>query len=235
MIAGLLGEKLSHSYSPKIHNLLTQKYEYKLFELEKEHIEEFIKFGKYDCLNVTIPYKKDVMKFADYISPIAESIGSANTLVKKNGKIYLDNTDYYGFLLLLDKIKVKNRNKALVLGTGGASLAIKKALFDYGFKCIVSISRTGNDNYSNIFNHSDANIIVNTTPVGMYPETLNSPISDITIFKNLEAVYDIIYNPKRTALIMDAEKHGIACISGLYMLVAQAAKSSSIFTGNEIK
>lgn len=234
MIAGLLGEKLGHSYSPQIHSLLSD-YEYKLFEVQKDDLGAFLKSNDFDCLNVTIPYKRDVLEYVDEISPISKRLRSANTIVKQeNGKLFATNTDYYGFLKMLEKIDVKNKSKALVLGTGGASGAIYAALEDFGFKKIVYISRTGNDNYSNISKHKDANVIVNTTPVGMYPNNMLSPIDNLDIFGNLEAVYDIIYNPKRTKLLFDCQKRGIKCSGGLYMLVSQAAKSCYYFTGKEI-
>lgn len=233
MIAGLLGEKLSHSYSPFIHREFAD-YQYKLFEKDKDSVISFIKNGEYDCLNVTIPYKKIALEVADIKSDVALRIGSANTLVKREGKIYATNTDYYGFKMLFDTIYVKKRKKALILGTGGAFLAVKAVLEDVGFEKIVPISRSGDDNYNNISKHKDADIIVNTTPVGMYPNNMQTPIEDLSSFTSLEAVYDIVYNPKHTKLLMDAQSLGIKCAGGLLMLVGQAAVSSFEFTGKRI-
>lgn len=231
---GLLGEKLGHSFSPQIHAMLGD-YEYRLFEVEKENLSDFFLNRKWNGINVTIPYKKAVIPYLDELSDSARKIGSVNTVVaKQDGKLYGYNTDYDGFLYLvgLSKIEIKGK-KCLVLGTGGASLTIIAVLNDLGAKQIINISRTGENNYNNISRHFDADIIVNTTPVGMYPNNLVSPLS-LDGFNNLSGVLDIIYNPYKTKLILDAEEKGIKTLSGLPMLVAQAKRASELFFGNKI-
>lgn len=225
---GLLGEHLTHSFSPQIHSLLGD-YEYNLFEVSPENLEAFMKNPEFEGINVTIPYKKQVIPFLDEISPEALKIGSVNTVTVRNGKLYGDNTDYFGFLYMIKKsgIEIKDK-KSLVLGSGGASLTAIAVLNDLGAKEVITISRNGENNYSNLDRHRDAQIIVNTTPVGMYPNNLECAV-DISDFPNLEGVLDIVYNPLKTKLILSAEKSGIPCAAGLSMLVAQAKKAYEIF------
>ena len=225
--SGLLGEHLGHSYSPQIHALLG-RYEYKLYEKSPDEVEDFIKNGEWDGINVTIPYKKVAASLCDELSDIARKLGSANTLVRKNGKIYGYNTDYYGFMSMVERseISVKGK-KAIVLGSGGASVTVCAVLETLGAGVTV-ISRSGEDNYTNLTKHADAEIIVNTTPVGMYPKNGESAI-DLRDFPNCKGVFDLIYNPLRTKLISQAEELGIPHKSGLHMLVAQAKKSSELF------
>lgn len=231
---GLLGEKLGHSFSPEIHSMLGN-YEYRLFEVEKNELENFIKHGEWDGINVTIPYKKTVMSYLDEISENAQKIGSVNTVVRRSdGTLFGDNTDYYGFLYTVKRSGINfGGKKVLVLGTGGASLAVKAVISDLNAGEIISISRSGENNYQNIKNHADADIIVNTTPVGMYPKNLVSPVK-VSDFTHLSAVFDIIYNPQKTQLVLDAEKLDIPAFSGLSMLVAQAKRASEIFFDKEI-
>lgn len=231
---GLLGEKLGHSFSPEIHSMLGN-YEYRLFEVEKNELENFIKHGEWDGINVTIPYKKEVMPFLDEISENAQKIGSVNTVVRRSdGTLFGDNTDYYGFLYTVKRSGINfSGKKVLVLGTGGASLAVKAVILDLNAREIISISRSGENNYQNIKNHADADIIVNTTPVGMYPKNLVSPVK-VSDFTRLSAVFDIIYNPQKTQLVLDAEKLDIPAFSGLSMLVAQAKRASEIFFDKKI-
>lgn len=227
MRSGLLGEHLGHSYSPQIHALLGS-YEYKLYEKAPDEVESFIKNGKWDGINVTIPYKKVAASLCDELSDIARKLGSANTLVRKNGKIYGYNTDYYGFMSMVERSEISvNGKKAIVLGSGGASVTVCAVLESLGAGVTV-ISRSGEDNYSNLSKHADAEIIVNTTPVGMYPKNGESAI-DLRDFPNCKGVFDLIYNPLRTKLILQAEELGIPHKSGLHMLVAQAKKSSELF------
>lgn len=232
MKCGLLGKKLGHSFSPMIHSKLGD-YGYDLYEKSEEELEDFIRNGDWDGLNVTVPYKKEVFKLLDEASETARALGSVNTVVKRNGKIFGDNTDVYGFetLLLESGVDVKNK-KTLVLGSGGASVSVKYALLKAGADVTV-VSRSGENNYENIDKNADAKIIVNTTPVGMYPNNLETPL-DVSIFKECEACFDIIYNPHRTKLMLDAEENGIKTFNGLMMLVAQAVRSSEIFTDSEI-
>ncbi len=230
---GLLGKKLGHSYSPYIHNMLGN-YEYLLYEKTEEELPEFIKNGQWDGLNVTIPYKKAVIPFCDSLSDTAKATGSVNTLVKdRNGRIYGDNTDVYGFMSLVEKSGITvSGEKALVLGSGGASVSVCYALKELGAEPVV-ISRTGENNYGNLYLNGDARIIVNTTPVGMYPNNGEAPL-DLNDVPKCRGVLDIIYNPSKTALLLQAEKKSIPFVNGLYMLVAQAKKSSELFTGSEI-
>ena len=231
---GLLGEKLGHSFSPQIHALLGD-YEYKLFEVAPENLGDFLRSGTFKGLNVTIPYKKAVMPYLAEISENAKAIGSVNTItVLPNGTLRGDNTDYDGFLYLVRRSGVSVAGKkALVLGTGGASLPVKKVLSDLGAREIVSISRTGENNYQNLDKHFDADLLVNTTPVGMYPNNLQSPLS-LDGFAHLSGVLDIVYNPQKTKLVLDAEQRGIPAFSGLTMLVAQAKRSAELFLQTKI-
>jgi len=225
---GLLGEKLGHSYSPGIHGLLAD-YEYRLYERTSEELESFLLEGEWDGLNVTIPYKKRVLPYCAELSEAAARVGSVNTLVKDPlGNIFGDNTDVYGFSCLLKRLGVDpSGKKALILGSGGASVSVRYVLESAGAETVV-ISRSGENNYSNLDRHKDAALLVNTTPVGMYPEN-GKQAADLTVFPALEGVLDIIYNPFRTALLLQAEEAGIPCASGLYMLTAQAVKSSRLF------
>lgn len=231
---GLFGEKLGHSYSPQIHSMLAD-YEYKLFEKSPEELEDFLKSGEFDGLNVTIPYKKSVMPYCAELSPTAAQIGSVNTIVRRSdGSLYGDNTDAFGFenLIVHNGIEVKGK-KALVLGTGGASVTAQAVLKNLGASEVVVISRKGEDNYENIAKHADAEIIANTTPVGMYPNNGKAAV-DLAQFPKLSGVLDVVYNPARTALLLQAEKLGIPCAGGLYMLVSQAKRSCELFTGKSI-
>ena len=231
---GLLGEKLGHSYSPQIHSMLAD-YEYKLFEKSPEELEDFLKSGEFDGLNVTIPYKKSVMPYCAELSPTAAQIGSVNTIVRRSdGSLYGDNTDAFGFenLIVHNGIEVKGK-KALVLGTGGASVTAQAVLKNLGASEVVVISRKGEDNYENIAKHADAEIIANTTPVGMYPNNGKAAV-DLAQFPKLSGVLDVVYNPARTALLLQAEKLCIPCAGGLYMLVSQAKRSCELFTGKSI-
>ena len=230
---GLLGRKLGHSYSPAIHSLLAD-YDYRLYEKEPEELEAFLRDGSWDGLNVTIPYKKAVVPYCDELSPLARELGSVNTLVRRpDGSIYGDNTDAWGFEALSRRLGVDYAGKkALVLGSGGASVTVQAVLRHLGCRVTV-ISRSGPDNYENLDRHADAQVLVNTTPVGMYPANGQAAV-DIARLPNLEAVLDLIYNPARTRLILDAQARGIPCESGLYMLVGQAARASEHWTSQSI-
>ncbi len=227
---GLIGRGISISLSPAIHSGFFD-YDYELFELDETAVIEKLKARDFDGLNVTIPYKKTVIPYLDFIDEKARQIGSVNTIVNKNGALYGYNTDYYGFVKTLEKIDFNPENKkALVLGSGGASLSIRQALADLGAGEIVTVSRNGENNYSNLSRHYDASVIVNTTPVGKYPNNDEKPLS-IGSFEMLEAVIDINYNPVKSALLVDAQKRNIKVSGGLTMLVWQAKKSAELFTG----
>ena len=233
MQCGLLGRKLGHSYSPQIHNLLGD-YSYVLFEKEPEELENFLKNGDFSGLNVTIPYKKEVIPYLSELSPTAQKMGCVNTVLRKSdGTLYGHNTDYFGFTSLVRHAGLSVAGKkVLVLGSGGASNTAAAALKDLGASPVV-ISRSGENNYGNLHLHRDAAAIVNATPVGMYPNTGVSPI-DLALFPHLEGVLDVIYNPARTQLLLDAEKLGIPRENGLWMLVAQAKEAAEVFAGGKI-
>ena len=231
---GLIGEKLGHSFSPAIHGKLAD-YEYKLYELSPGQLGPFLEKKEFDGLNVTIPYKKTVIPYCDELTEAAKSIGSVNTIVKRpDGTLLGHNTDYDGIMWLLKNAgaQVKGK-KAVVLGTGGASLTVQAALRNLGAAPVVVISRSGEDNYENIARHSDAKILINATPVGMYPKTGVSPV-DLDVFTALEGVFDVVYNPAKTQLLLEAEKRGIPCANGLGMLVAQAKAACERFTGQPV-
>ena len=233
MKCGLLGRKLGHSYSPQIHGLLGD-YSYDLFEKEPDELASFLKNGDFTGINVTIPYKKDVIPYLDALSPAARKIGSVNTIVRRaDGSLFGHNSDYFGFVSLVKHsgIAVEGK-KVLVLGSGGTSNMVVTALRDLGAAPVV-ISRSGENNYGNLHLHSDASVIVNATPVGMYPNTGVSPI-DLRRFPALTGVLDVIYNPAKTQLLLDAEKLGIPHENGLWMLVAQAKEAAEYFTGKKL-
>ena len=224
---GLLGRKLGHSYSPQIHNLLGG-YPYELFEREPEDVADFLKNGDFDGINVTIPYKKTVIPCLDEIDPLALRLGAVNTIVRRNGKLKGYNSDYFGFRSMVQRTGIAVAGKkALVLGSGGASVTAQAVLADLGAEVVV-ISRSGENNYGNLHRHADAALLVNTTPVGMYPNTGAAPV-DVSRFPALEGVLDVIYNPARTQLLLDCEKLGIPAFNGLWMLVAQAKQSAQWF------
>ena len=230
---GLLGEKLGHSFSPQIHGMLSD-YEYRLYPVEQEELELFLAQAPLDGMNVTIPYKKAVLPYCSWVSPAVQRIGSANTLVKRDNGWHAYNTDYLGFRYMVESsgCPVKGE-KVLVLGSGGASLAVCAALEDMEAGQIVVVSRSGENHYDNLHLHKDAAVLVNTTPVGMYPEVQASPVS-LEAFPRCKAVFDIVYNPARTELMMQAERKGLLCRGGLSMLVAQAHRAAELFTGREI-
>lgn len=233
MRCGLLGKKLGHSYSPQIHSHLGD-YTYELFERAPNELESFLRHGDFSGLNVTIPYKKEVIPYCDELSPRAAKLGAVNTIVRRpDGTLIGHNTDYFGFQSMVARSGLQLAGKkVLVLGSGGASATAVCVLQELGAKVVV-ISRSGKDNYENISNHSDAAVIVNATPVGMYPNTGISPV-DLDLFLKLEGVLDIIYNPARTQLLLDAEKKGLVTENGLWMLVAQAKESAEWFTCSNI-
>lgn len=233
MRCGLLGKKLGHSYSPQIHSHLGE-YSYELFEKTPEELGDFLLNGDFSGLNVTMPYKKDVIPYCTELTPRAALLGAVNTIVRReDGKLIGHNTDYFGFQSMLKRsgLDVAGK-KVLVLGSGGASATAVCVLRELKAKVII-VSRRGENNYENISIHSDASVIVNATPVGMYPHTGLSPV-DLSIFPKLEGVLDIVYNPARTQLLLNAEKRGLITENGLWMLVAQAKESAEWFSGVKI-
>lgn len=231
---GLLGQTLGHSFSPQIHRELAD-YEYRLFEVEPEALGEFLFGGSFDALNVTIPYKQAVMPYLPSTSDRAKRIGAVNTVLRRpDGSLWGDNTDYDGFAYLVRRSGIDVRGKkALVLGSGGASRTAVTVLCDLGVREVTVISRGGKDNYQTLGSHADAELIVNTTPVGMYPHNGEAPLT-LDGFPRLSGVLDVIYNPARTALLLAAEERGIPTGNGLSMLVAQAKRAAELFTGENI-
>ena len=234
MKCGLLGRKLGHSYSPQIHAHMGS-YRYELFEKEPEELEAFLRNGDFTGINVTIPYKKEVIPYLDELSPIAQRMGAVNTILRRaDGSLFGHNTDYFGFSSLVQRsgLQVAGK-KVLVLGSGGASNTAAKVLEDLRAEVVI-ISRSGENSYQNLHRHADAAVIVNTTPVGMYPNTGVSPV-DLTIFPHLEGVLDVIYNPARTQLLLDAQERGVQQENGLWMLVAQAKEAAEYFGGTMLE
>ncbi|MGL4874185.1 MAG: shikimate dehydrogenase [Clostridium sp.] len=249
---GLVGEKLGHSLSPKIHEHIFKKFniygDYKLFEIPKSDINDLGKWMKILDLkgvNVTIPYKEEVFSFLDHISVEAKEIGAINTILNKGGKLIGYNTDYYGFkYMLLDKeIYVKGK-KAVVLGTGGASKAVIQYLLDEEADEIYLVSREKNNkdlknakikiiDYNDL-NEIDGYVIINTTPVGMYPNNRLCPVSE-KIIKAFDCVVDLIYNPIETLFIELGRRNGKKVSGGLMMLVAQGLKADEIWEEIEIE
>ena len=229
---GLIGEHLKHSYSCEIHAQIAD-YEYELHEIPPSGLGGFLKKREFNAINVTIPYKQDVIPYLDEISDTAKRIGAVNTIVNRNGRLCGDNTDFAGMLALARHIGVDMKGrKVLILGTGGASKT-GHALAEYmGAQSVFYVSRSGKDgsiSYEQaVTEHSDAQIIINATPVGMFPKQDGRPI-DISAFPKLEGVIDAIYNPLRTNLILDAQERGISAEGGLYMLSAQAVHASAVF------
>ena len=229
---GLIGEHLRHSYSCEIHAQIAD-YEYELHEVEPSKLGEFMTRREFEAINVTIPYKQDVIPYLDGISDTARSIGAVNTVVNRNGRLYGDNTDFAGMLALAKHAGVDMKGKkVLILGTGGASKTGYALAEHMGAASVYCVSRSGKDGsitYEQaVSEHGDAQVIINATPVGMFPKQDGRPI-DISHFPRLEGVLDAIYNPLRTNLVLDAQERGIAAEGGLYMLSAQAVHASAVF------
>lgn len=231
---GLLGRKLSHSLSPQIHALLGT-YPYALFEREEPALPAFFGDKQLAGFNVTIPYKTQAYAACDARSETATRIGAVNTVIRRpDGTLFGDNTDYFGFCQMADRCGVTFQGKkVLILGSGGASRMVQVVCKDRGAREIIVVSRSGKNDYGHLHLHRDADILVNATPVGMYPNNLEAPV-DLQQFPNLCAVLDLIYNPLRTALLLQAEALKIPCCNGLRMLVAQALRSAELFTGHPI-
>lgn len=228
-IYGLLGRKLGHSWSVPIHQTLGCGG-YRLIELEPEALEGFLRREDVAGLNVTIPYKRDVMRLCDVIDPAAEDIGSVNTLVRRDGRLWGYNTDIDGFLYMLRRADITLAEKhVVILGSGGASLTAQAAAKREGARSVAVISRAGPDSYEHLpARHADAQVLINTTPVGMWPSMAGSP-ADLSSLPRLEAAADVIYNPGRTDLLLQAESLGLARAGGLPMLVQQAKRAEELF------
>ncbi|WMJ84851.1 shikimate kinase [Oscillospiraceae bacterium LTW-04] len=226
---GLIGETLGHSYSKHIHHALCG-YDYELMSIPRDKIEAFLSARQFAGLNVTIPYKRTVIPHCDLLTDAAREIGSVNTLMmQSDGRLLGDNTDYAGFLYLARKVGISFKNKkVLILGNGGTSLTARTAIRHEGAREIIVVSRNGAVNYQNVYGQADAEIIVNTTPVGMFPNN-GVRLIELTRFPKLGGVLDVIYNPLSTALLLEAKRLGIPCGGGLSMLVAQAKYAAERF------
>ena len=234
---GLIGEKLSHSFSKEIHEALTD-YDYEIRELTPDEVAPFLAAREFEGINVTIPYKEKVIPHLDEITDAARRIGAVNTVKRVDGRLIGDNTDFYGMSEMINRAGIAlSGKKVLILGTGGTSKTSRAVASAMGAREIVTVSRTASGStvtYEEaVASHSDAEIIINTTPVGMYPNTDAAPI-DISYFPNLSGVIDAIYNPLRTRLILAAEKRGIPAVGGLMMLILQAAHAAEIFLGQSL-
>ena len=229
---GLIGEHLGHSFSKEIHNRIAD-YDYFLKEIEPDRLKDFITSREYRGLNVTIPYKQDVIAWLDEVDEAALDIGAVNTIVNRDGRLYGYNTDYLGMReLILSNGMDLQAATVLILGSGGTSKTAYKVAESLGAKQIIKVSRhpkNGEITYEEAYrDYSYADAIINTTPCGMYPDTEGCPI-DVSRFTNLRAVVDAIYNPLNTRLVLSARQRGIKASGGLYMLVAQAVKASELF------
>ena len=229
---GCIAKKLGHSFSAEIHSLIGG-YDYRLREVAEDELDSFMKARDFIGINVTIPYKKDVIPYLSEMNDIAARIGSVNTVVNRGGKLYGYNTDYFGLKALIAHAKISLEGRTvLILGTGGTSVMAQCVASDLGAKEVKAVSRRPADGVITYReaeeNYRDAEIIINTTPVGMFPENYAAPV-DISRFERLEGVVDAVFNPLRTPLVLSAEKRGIKAEGGLYMLVAQAVYASEIF------
>ena len=232
MKCGLLGEKLGHSQSPEIHRTLGD-YEYRLYEKRPEEVEDFLKRGDYDVLNVTIPYKKVAYALCDEVTPVAQKLGNVNVVVKRlDGRLWGDNTDAYGFRRLVESVGVDiGGRKCVVLGTGGAAMTAATVLRELGAAAVVHVSRTGEDNYGNLERNADATVVVNATPVGMFPNVDAQPVS-LAAFPKCAAAIDLVYNPSPTKFLAEATARGVPNAGGRLMLVEQARRASVYMNAN---
>jgi shikimate dehydrogenase len=229
---GLLGEKLGHSLSPEIHARLGE-YEYHLYEKSPQDVEDFLLHGDYDVINVTIPYKKIAFGLCADTTPVAKELGNVNVVVKRmDGTLFGDNTDAAGFVKLVEIVGIDVRGKkCVVLGTGGAAMTAAAALRGLGAGMVVHISRTGEDNYDNLERNADAALVVNATPVGMFPNVDAQPVS-LKAFPGCEAAIDLIYNPSPTKFLSEAAELGIPYVDGMPMLEEQARLASVYMNAN---
>lgn len=230
---GLIGEKLKHSFSKEIHERIG-KYEYELVELNKDEFDSFMLNKNFKAINVTIPYKQAVIKYLDYISDEAKKINAVNTIVNKNGKLYGYNTDYLGFKEMLSHFNIGVIDKnVMILGTGGTANTVSQLVKDLNAKSITFVSRNAKENvitYENVKDYSkEIDVLINTTPVEMYPNNEKQILSSLEGFNNLKGVVDVIYNPLRTNLTLKAKEASIASCNGLFMLIAQAFYAIEIF------
>jgi len=251
---GLIGERLGHTFSPQIHNKIMEETHtsghYGLFEVKKENLQFVVNGLKalgYKGVNVTIPYKLDIIKYLDFLSPEASKIGAVNVVsIDKNGASTGYNTDYYGFGMMLDHAGVKIENEtAVVLGTGGASKAVTQYLKDSGIKELILVSRNAKSakekypddkiiTYNELNKLYSCSMVINCTPIGMFPKTEQSPL-DKELLNKFNTAVDLIYNPPNTLFLKEAKEKGLKAINGLYMLAAQAVKSQEIWNESKLE
>lgn len=234
MKCGLIGRKLGHSYSCQIHHAIAD-YSYDLWELEPEQLAPFLQKGDFAGVNVTIPYKQQVIPYLDDLSDTARAIGAVNTIVNRSGRLYGDNTDLAGMIALIRRLGLElHGKKVLILGTGGTSKTARAAAQQLGAAEVYRLSRSGREDavtYEEARRlHGDAAVLINTTPCGMYPAVEDCPL-DPADFPRLEGVVDAVYNPLRTNLVLAARGRGIPAQGGLYMLAAQAVYAGALFRG----
>ena len=230
---GLLGEKLGQSFSKKIHSLFGD-YQYDYYPVDREEFIKLFKSGELSGMNVTIPYKELAFSLCDELSETAREAGCVNTVTYRDGKLCGDNTDVFGFMYMLScgQIPLENKN-VLILGSGGTSKTARCAAGRLGAKKVSVVSRRGEINYDNVYDLADTQIVINTTPLGMYPKNGECAV-DISRFPRLEGVADVVYNPLKTKLMLDAEKLGIRNVGGIYMLVAQAFAAAERFLDKKL-
>ena len=231
---GLLGEHLGHSFSPQIHKMIGG-YDYGLFERDPDTLDDFFANGTFKAINVTIPYKKAVIPYCKTLSPQAAEIGSVNTIRRMpDGSYFGDNTDYYGFTYMVKHSGVSvEGKKCIVFGDGGVAPTVRTALRDMGAGEVITVSRKGENNFSNLDRHYDAAVLVNATPVGTYPNNGVS-VTELAPFTKLEAAYDLVYNPAVSEFLRQAAELGAVAVNGLGMLVAQAKRAVEIFLDTEV-
>ncbi len=228
----LIGEKLGHSFSKEVHNL--SGLDYSLNEVKREDLKSFVENSSFDGFNVTIPYKTEIIQYLDVLDETARLIGSVNTVHKKDGKLFGYNTDLFGMEKMAEKIGVTLKDKVvMILGSGGTSKTATALCAKLGAKKVYLVSRSGEINYRNCYEKKDVQVVINTTPVGMFPNNLEKVIS-LSEFPNLEGVLDCVYNPLKTALVLEAESLNVPASGGLYMLVGQAFGSQKIWQNKEI-
>ena len=234
---GLIGEHLPHSFSKEIHEQLAS-YTYELHELEKDELDSFMTAKDFKAINVTIPYKQDVIPYLDEISESAKAIGAVNTIVNRDGRLYGDNTDQMGMTALIRRLGLELSGKTvLILGTGGTSHTAQYVCKKLGAAEIYTVSRSGKDGSLTYDNAAErcpnAQIILNTTPAGMFPKP-DAQAMDLAPFRKLEGVVDVVYNPLRTQLVRQAQSMGLPAEGGLYMLVGQAVAAVEIFLDQKL-
>lgn len=229
---GLIGEKLGHSFSKDIHEMLAN-YTYEICPLSREEFAEFMEKKEFNAINVTIPYKEAVIPYLDHVDEVARAVGAVNTVVNRNGELWGYNTDFAGFAYLLGRHRIDLKDKSvLILGAGGTSKTASTVASTMGAREIIISDREAREgviSYEEAQNITQAEVIINATPNGMYPNNFDDPLVDITKYPNLQAVVDVVYNPLRTNLVLAAEKMGLPACGGLEMLVAQAKYAAEHF------